>query len=108
MRIRRDHDGSGSSKDGAAGSMSRTRWLMVREVAEQLRVSRDTVERWIHKGQLQAIDVSPNGSRGNHRSCWRISTEDLEEFVRSRCRKKRPPGRRKPRRRRPDVIEFIR
>lgn len=82
-------------------------WLTVREVAEQLSVSRDTVERWIHNGQLRAVDVSAQGNGKSRRTCWRINQADLATFLERRA--SMPTPRTRPRRKpkHQDVIEFI-
>lgn len=51
--------------------------LTIADVCKQLNVDRATVHRLIRTGALAgAINVSP----GNHRACWRIPNEVLEEF----------------------------
>jgi excisionase family DNA binding protein len=44
-------------------------YLTTKEVAEQLRVSQKTVERWIHKGLVSAIKT-PGGR-------WRIPRDEV-------------------------------
>ncbi len=46
--------------------------LTLKEVAEYLSVTRRTVYRWIHEGQLKAFRA------GNE---WRIAPDAIEEFV---------------------------
>ena len=81
-------------------------WLTIQEVAARLRVSRDTVERWIHSGSLGAVDVSSRGTQPGHRRSWRISWEGLQGFLNTR---RNIPGfpKGKPRRKEAGVIEFI-
>ena len=43
------------------------------EIAERLRVSRDTVRRLIERGELRAMKIG---------SQWRIAEEDLDAYVR--------------------------
>ena len=82
-------------------------WLTIREVAKLLRVSRDTVERWIHAGQLRAIDVSRRAQDGSHRAHWRVSSRGLKAFVEARANRSALPKRAKPRPKKPGLIEFI-
>ena len=49
--------------------------LKVKEVAEKLNVHKETVRRWIKKGELPAFD----SGRG-----YRISRDDLNKFVENR------------------------
>ena len=62
-----------------------SRWLTVGEVARHLRVSRDTVERWIRNGNLRAVNVGTRSSLVSHRRCWRVSVESLEAFLEGRA-----------------------
>lgn len=55
--------------------------LSIVDVAEKYGVSRDTVLAWVDAGMLQAIDVSPPGSK---RRFLRFSSENLETFERNR------------------------
>ncbi len=54
--------------------------LTVEEVAEELRVHRETVRQWIREGELDAFDTG----RG-----YRISRKDLDDFVQRRKTSKR-------------------
>jgi putative molybdopterin biosynthesis protein len=54
--------------------------LTVEEVAEELRVHRETVRQWIREGELDAFDTG----RG-----YRISRKDLDDFVQRRKTGKR-------------------
>jgi excisionase family DNA binding protein len=56
------------------------RQLTVEEVAEELRVHPETVRQWIRAGELDAFDTG----RG-----YRISREDLDDFVQRRKTSKR-------------------
>ena len=49
--------------------------LTVPEAADRLRVSEETVRRWIRKGQLKALSL------GSTRAGYRIARADLEAFV---------------------------
>ena len=82
-------------------------WLTVSEVAERFHVSCNTVGRWVRDGLISAIDVSPNSKVGSHRPSWRISSESLDGFVASRANMLPPLAKAKPRRKPPDVFEFI-
>ena len=82
-------------------------WLTIREVAEKLQISRDTVERWIHGGHVKAIDVSKNSFNTSHRPCWRINSMSLDDFLQARLNQPAYPKRKYPRRNKSEVIEFI-
>ena len=47
-------------------------YLTVEEITKQLRVSQDTVRRWIREGRLPAIDLIGQ---------YRIKREDYEKFL---------------------------
>lgn len=84
------------------------RWLTIQEVAARLHVSRDTVERWINAGSMHAVDVSSRLKKKSCRPLWRISAENLEAFLNARANKASTiPPTRPPRRRSPNLIEFI-
>ena len=82
-------------------------WLTIREVAEKLQVSRDTVERWIHGGHVKAIDVSKNSCNASHRPCWRVNSMSLDDFLKARLNQSPYPKRTHPRQLKSEVIEFI-
>ena len=86
----------------------RPSWLTIQDIADLLRVSRDTVERWIHTGQLRAVDVSSDKARSGRRTSWRISTNSLERFLEARANRPYHP-RRETRRRKamPGTIEIV-
>jgi excisionase family DNA binding protein len=50
-------------------------YLTVEEIAKQLRVSPDTVRRWIREGRLPALDLIGQ---------YRIRREDYERFLEQR------------------------
>lgn len=52
--------------------MPQDRYQTVQEVADRLKVSEATVRHWIKEGALRAIDVGKG---------WRISDQDLDEFL---------------------------
>ena len=53
-------------------------YYTLEEVAERLKVSRRTVNRWIEDGQLTAIKFAPG--RGH----VRVAESDLKDFLRDR------------------------
>ena len=55
--------------------MSRSPLLTVREVADQLQVTEETVRRWIRRGELGALEL------GGPRTVYRIRPEDFDRFV---------------------------
>lgn len=64
--------------------MLERKYLLVREVAELLKIGEVTVRHWIRGGDLRAIDVGRE---------WRIAPDDLEDFLdrhanRARARRK--------------------
>jgi excisionase family DNA binding protein len=50
-------------------------WLTIEEIAEELRVSEETVRRWIRTKQLKALSIG----RG-----YRIRRKDYEDFLHRR------------------------
>jgi excisionase family DNA binding protein len=85
-----------------------SRWLTVGEVARLLRVSRDTVERWIHNGNLRAVNVGTRSTLASRRRSWRVSAESLEGFLEGRAILPPPPPSPKVRPvSQTDIIEFI-
>jgi excisionase family DNA binding protein len=56
-------------------------YLSTSQVAERLAVSLDLVGDLIRRGALEAIDVSPPGSK---RATYRISAEAMAEYERNR------------------------
>ncbi len=58
---------------------SRT-WLTVQDVAQELQVSRDTIERLIAFGKLKAAPITTSEG-GGIRRMYRIKAEWLEEFL---------------------------
>ena len=52
-------------------------WLTVRDVAERLKVSEETVRRWVREGDLPALVL---GRKAGHR----IQSADLEAFIAAR------------------------
>lgn len=81
-------------------------WVTIQEVADILNISRDTVARWINTGALRAVDMSARKSSPRRRT-WRVSAASLERFLETRTNGASTPKRATPRRKKPDVIEFI-
>ena len=65
--------------------MSEVRLLRPREVAEVLGVRKESIYAWIARGELKHYDVG-NGPREPR---WRISQEDLDEFMHKRQQRTR-------------------
>ena len=75
------------------------------EVAKLLRVGHCKVLSWIHNEELAAIDVSEGRQQ---RPRWRISCQDLENFLARRATSPPSKSRRRRHRKRDDVvIEFF-
>ena len=55
-------------------------WLTVQDVADELRVSRDTIERLVASGQLKAAELRTLAGLGRRRR-YRIRREWVEEFL---------------------------
>lgn len=51
-------------------------FLTVREVAEQLRTSNETIRRWLRSGKLKGARL------GGQRFGWRVSTTELDALLR--------------------------
>lgn len=64
--------------------MSQIPWLTVREVADQLQVTEETVRRWIRRGELGALEL------GGPRTVYRIRTDDLDHFMWQRYNRPAP------------------
>jgi excisionase family DNA binding protein len=65
------------AKEKAMGVTSE-QWLTVPEVAERLRVSQETVRRWIRASQLPVLDL------GGPKAGYRIREADLDAFLAER------------------------
>ena len=82
-------------------------WLTIGEVAEQLHLSRDTVERLIAAGKLKAAELSTRAGRGvRHR--YRVHRNWVDAFLADSVR---PPQKSTRERRRPpqlrSTVDFI-
>lgn len=53
-------------------------WMTVAEIADQLRVSEETVRRWVRAGELPALNI------GGPKAGYRIRAADLEKFFQGR------------------------
>ncbi len=58
--------------------MNQEEWLTVDEAAQQLRVTDETVRRWIRRGELHVLNV------GGKRPDYRIRRDALDEFISNR------------------------
>lgn len=56
--------------------MTDERLLTVPEVADQLRVTPDTVRRWLAEGKMKGAKF------GGDRAGWRVRPSELERFIR--------------------------
>ena len=64
----------------------------VREIALSLGISRDKVLRFVHSGDLCALNVGT----GEIRPRWRISRESLDAFLATRATAMRRPTQKRP------------
>jgi excisionase family DNA binding protein len=90
---------------GTSTSEANKRLLTIAQLGSRLGLSRDSVERLIRDGSLEAVDLRPRSSR---RACWRVSEAQLEKFLLSRVNVRPlplPSAKRRPRQ--SDVIRFI-
>ena len=60
-----------------------TEYLTVSEIAERLKVQPLTVRRWLNSGALTGIQLGD-------RAGWRITEEDLREFLEARTSRRDP------------------
>ena len=58
--------------------MDREEWMTVEEVTTLLKVSKETVRRWIRDGALPVLVV------GGRRGGYRIRREELDRFIQAR------------------------
>ncbi len=52
--------------------MKQREWLSVEEIAQELRVSEETVRNWIRRGQLKAYKFGRD---------FRVKREDYDDFI---------------------------
>lgn len=82
-------------------------WMTVEEVAKELRLSRDSVERLIAGGRLQAAEVTGIPGRGRRRRL-RVRREWIDDFLKSATNLRMPvPTTRRPAARNSSTIDFI-
>ena len=60
-----------------------TEYLTVSEIAERLKVQPLTVRRWLNNGALTGIQLGD-------RAGWRITEDDLREFLEARTSRRDP------------------
>lgn len=60
-------------------------WLTVEQVAKELDLSRDTVERWVSSGRLPAAELTTSAGSGTRRR-YRIRRDWLEDFLEASVR----------------------
>ena len=60
-------------------------WLTITEVADELKVSRDTIERLIGSGQMKAASIETPKGRGK-RSRYRVRRDWMEDFMLSKTK----------------------
>lgn len=83
-------------------------WMTVNEVADELSLSRDTIERLIGSGRLKAAAIETSKGRGR-RPRYRIRREWIDEFMQNRVRQPSADDNHRPHRRRslPPGPDFI-
>ncbi len=54
--------------------------MTIERVARRLRVSDDTVRRWIHSGELPAVNLGGDAQGAD----WRVFSDHLESFISKR------------------------
>jgi excisionase family DNA binding protein len=82
-------------------------YLTATEAARLLRVRESKVLAWLRSGELPGADVSERPGQGRAR--WRISRDDLNEFLRRRqLTPAAKPTKRRPRAKRPaGWVEYV-
>ena len=85
--------------------MSEIRAHTVKEIAARYRVKPHTVLAWISRGDLRAVDVSQDPTRGRPR--WRVTPDALIEFENRRCTKPTVKPTRQRNRRTPNCIQYF-
>jgi excisionase family DNA binding protein len=92
-------------RNGAHSAASQ--WLTIDEVAEELRLSRDTIERLVAAGKLRAAEVTTRAGRGARRR-YRVRRDWIDAFLANSAHPSHIPVRenRRPRQLRPRT-DFI-
>ena len=67
-------NGAGNPTSSGSGDMSDVRFLTVAEVASRMRVSKMTVYRLVHGGELPALRVGRS---------FRVTEDDVQEYLRN-------------------------
>jgi len=67
------------------GAFQTMQWLTVDQVAKELELSRDTVERWVSSGRLPAAQLTTSAGIGT-RCRFRIRRDWLEDFLQKSVR----------------------
>ena len=57
---------------------TRSDWLTVEDVANELKISRNRVYEIIRSGEIETVNLAENGSLKNH---YRIKRESLDEYL---------------------------
>ena len=65
----------------SARRASKSDWLTVEEIAEELRISKNVVYRLIRNGELEAINIVDTNSHIAQRGHYRINRADLQKYV---------------------------
>jgi excisionase family DNA binding protein len=81
-------------------------WLTLEQAAEELSVSRDTVDRMISSGQLRVATISTQAGRG-FRNRYRVRREWLEQCLVEKRQVKTPESRRRSHRSNGSKIDYI-
>lgn len=80
-------------------------FLTPQDAAEQLAVGVEKVLRWIHSGELRAVNIAQ--SRNGERPRWRIPREAWDEFLAGRASAPAPKPIRRRRRDAGEVEDFF-
>jgi len=63
-------------------TQTKDRLLTIAEVVEELRISRNKIYEFIHKGVLRAYRLNETGRKRKYsRKPWRVRQSDLEQFL---------------------------
>lgn len=67
------------------GAMQPMQWLTPDQVATELGLSRDTIERWVASGRLPAAELTTSAGSGTRRR-YRIRRDWLDDFLQNSVR----------------------